>query len=174
MGIKSSILSLEKYITNPRYGVGSEIFEFFSRNTPMVNIDLLITNKEKEILLTWRDDKFYGPAWHIPGGVVRYGETLENRVHLVAKQELGCKIHFNKNPILINELFDTAKEARGHFISFLYLCDIKSNPNEELQHQPYAGKSIVNGHWKWHKKIPTNFLDSQHIYIPKINKFILP
>ena len=54
----------------------------------MLNTELSL----KEILLTWRDDKFYGPAWHIPGGVVRYGETLENRVHLVA-----CVLDYNFN-----------------------------------------------------------------------------
>ena len=66
------LLEIEQYIDDPREGLTEEIFYFISKLTPLVNVDLLIKNELNETLLTWRHDKFYGPAWHIPGGIIRF------------------------------------------------------------------------------------------------------
>lgn len=69
--------------------LGKELFEFCSSIVPVLNVDVLLVNSEERYLLTWRDDDFYGPGWHVPGGVVRHKETLENRVKQVVKTECG-------------------------------------------------------------------------------------
>ena len=56
---------------DPRDGLPEELFLFISELTPMINVDLLITNHQRETLLTWREDEFYGPGWHVPGGFIR-------------------------------------------------------------------------------------------------------
>lgn len=51
----------------------------------MVNVDLLIKNvSSNETLLTWREDEYYGPGWHVPGGIVRFKETI---VHISAHRD---------------------------------------------------------------------------------------
>ena len=57
----------------------------------MVNVDLLIRNDRREILLTWRHDELYH-GWHVPGGVMRYKERLADRVAAVAHIELGTAV----------------------------------------------------------------------------------
>lgn len=55
---------------------------FFSRSSlvPIVNIDLFVTNSNREVLFSWRSDLHHGKGWHIPGGCVRLKETLLDRV----------------------------------------------------------------------------------------------
>lgn len=44
--------------------------------TPLVSIDLVVTNARQEVLLGWRNNKPAQHCWFVPGGVVRKGETL--------------------------------------------------------------------------------------------------
>ena len=83
-----------KHIPNSKTGLPQEAFYFVSQLTPMINVDLLVKNKLGQTLLTWRDDKFYGPAWHIPGGIIRFKEKIGDRINKVAENELGCKVYF--------------------------------------------------------------------------------
>ena len=87
MTIQEAIKYLEGQIVDPRVGLPSEIFYFITRLTPMVNVDLLIKDENGRSLLSWRDDKFSGSGWHIPGGIVRYKEKMKNRLNEVAKQK---------------------------------------------------------------------------------------
>jgi ADP-ribose pyrophosphatase YjhB (NUDIX family) len=66
--------------------------------------------------LTWRDDEYYKTGWHIPGGIVRYKETIADRIRAVAENELGAKVAFKETPLAINEGFNHHSKNRGHFI----------------------------------------------------------
>lgn len=168
--VKRIISDLKKEMPDPKIGLGDELFRFVSSCTPMVNVDLLIINKKKEFLLTWRHDEFYGPAWHIPGGIIRFRETISDRVKKVALTELGCEVNDDIKFIDFQQLFAKNRDIRGHFISFLFSCSIKQDPIENLKYQ--SMNEINNGQWKWHKKIPSNFLDNQKNFCEKINAFI--
>ena len=71
-------------IPNAQTGLPEELFYFVSQLTPLINVDLLIKNQQGQTLLTWRDDRFHGPAWHIPGGIIRFKEKIEDRILKVA------------------------------------------------------------------------------------------
>lgn len=43
------INKIEKKIENPSKGLPEDIFRFISRITPLINVDLLIQNKKKEL-----------------------------------------------------------------------------------------------------------------------------
>lgn len=53
---------------DPTKGLPKELFHFATTLMPCTNIDLFITRRNS-LLLTWRDDEFYGKGWHIPGAV---------------------------------------------------------------------------------------------------------
>ena len=59
-----------------RKGLEDDLFLFSSSIVPTVNVDLFITNTEHQFLLIWRDDKYCGKGWHIPGNCLRLKETL--------------------------------------------------------------------------------------------------
>ncbi|SVE18316.1 uncharacterized protein METZ01_LOCUS471170, partial [marine metagenome] len=84
MNINKSIAQVERLIKDPSYGLPEEIFYLVSRITPLINVDLLIHNKNGETLLTWRGgDETSKPGWHIPGGIVRYKEKIADRIRAV-------------------------------------------------------------------------------------------
>ena len=83
-----------------------DLFLIISSLTPIINVDLLIRNEKKQILLAWRNDVPFGNGWHIPGGIIRFKETFHQRIQRVAQLEIGVKsIKYLKRPILISQCF---------------------------------------------------------------------
>ena len=110
---------VSQHVADPKIGLPQEIFYFLSSLTPMVNVDLLIKNKKGQTLLTWRSDMFHGPAWHIPGGIIRFKEGIGDRIEKVAQSEIGCSVRFSIAPIDVRSLVNKERDVRGHFISLL-------------------------------------------------------
>ena len=115
-------------------GLPEDVFLLVSRLLPLVNVDLLVQDDSRGTLLTWRDDEFYGPGWHVPGGIVRFQETLADRVRKTAQNELGTDVEFSPDPIAICESIDPKQTTRGHFISLLYRCTLLGPPAAELRY----------------------------------------
>ena len=144
-----------EHVKNAKEGLPLDVFYFVSQLTPLINVDLLIKNKQGQVLLTWREDQFYGPAWHIPGGIIRFKEKIEDRIEQVARLELGATVKYAAEPIHIRGLINNERDIRGHFISMLYLCELTSNPLDGKSHKAGEPKQ---GEWAWHDKAPTNLL----------------
>ncbi len=167
MNLKDLIKEVEKQEFDPTIGLPETLFEFATRVTPMVNVDLFVRNFKKEILLTWRGGNYYSPGWHIPGGIVRLRESLYDRLELVAQKELKAKISYKTNPILINEIIRFPERInRTHFISFLFETEL-STPLENSSEFNHAKPE--NGQWKWHKYCPKNIIPVHLMYKNIIN-----
>ena len=155
------IKELETKIKNPKIGLPENFFLFLTRVTPMINVDLLIKNRKKETLLTWRQSgERYPAGWHVPGGIIRFKEKAINRVNKVAKLELGCSVSSYPKPIFINEIF-LKQLNRSHFVSLLYKCTLKTKPDIRLQYKSGQPKP---GQWMWHNKCPKNIIKPHKIY----------
>ena len=139
-------------------GIGEELFLSISQLTPIINVDILIKNNKNEILLTWRSDRYYGPGWHVPGGIVRFKETLLDRVKKVAKSELLLELENINGPIEHHEMFNNTRDIRGHFISFVFEVVLTQQPPIKLK----SGTIPKEGEWKWFKKCPENFIHNQN------------
>ncbi len=161
MEVRGLIEALESQIGDPSQGLPEELFLFVSRLTPIVNVDLLLKNSRNETLLTWRDDAFYGPGWHVPGGIVRFKETTATRIHAVAEKELGAKVEFRHTPLAINEIMSAGRDTRGHFISLLYDCELTSALDTALE---FKSGNPRSGEWKWHASCPDNLIPVHGIY----------
>jgi len=164
MDISEAIKFLDSQIKKPYFGLPEEVFLFISRITPMVNVDLLVKNEKGQTLLSWRDDQFCGKGWHIPGGVVRFKEKLQERIKKVALKEIGGMVKFDPVPIVINEII-VPHRTRGHFISILYKCFLPSKfmpKNKGLSEKD-------NGYLKWHDGCPRNLIKVHKIYRKYIN-----
>ncbi len=161
MEIKKLIDLLESCIGNPSKGLPDDVFLFLSRITPLINVDLLIKNKENHTLLTWRDDGYYPPGWHIPGGIIRYKETATTRIKAVAATELGACVKFKKDPLAIKEVIHPSRKNRGHGISLLYECSLISPIDENRRYEKGAPKP---GEWAWHERCPNNIIKIHEMY----------
>jgi colanic acid biosynthesis protein WcaH len=156
-----------QYIQDAKDGLPPDAFYFISQLTPLINVDLLIKNKSGQTLLTWRDDRFYGPAWHIPGGIIRFKEKIEDRIEKVAQLELGGAVNFSPDPICIRGLINQERDIRGHFISMLYLCELRSDLDIS---KAYKSGEPKQGQWAWHDKAPVNLLKVHEVFRRRIDE----
>lgn len=161
MEIKKTIELLESSIKNPSEGLPEDVFLFISRITPIINVDLLIKNELNHTLLTWRDDGYSPPGWHIPGGIVRYGETFSDRISAVALSELGAEVVFDEDPLAFNEVIHPSRKNRGHFISLLYECRLIRSLDKNIKYEIGIPKP---GEWAWHGKCPEDIFSVHEMY----------
>ncbi|MGO9109563.1 MAG: hypothetical protein ACLP9L_10040 [Thermoguttaceae bacterium] len=159
--LSQAVRALDSLIPNASGGLREEVFLLVSRLLPLVNVDLLIQDNSRRTLLTWRDDEFYGPGWHVPGGIIRFQETLGQRIHETARIELRTDVEFAPNAIAIREAIDPRRQTRGHFISLLYRCTLLRPPAAELE---YLGGVPAAGQWSWHATCPPDMIDVHRTY----------
>lgn len=155
---------LEARVADPRQGLPSEVFLFLSRMSPLTNVDLLIQDEAGRTLLTWRDDEFHPGGWHVPGGIIRYKETMAERIRKVAFGELGTEVEFSPNPIAVNEVIAPVRRDRGHFLSLLFRCRLLREPSATLA---YGGTGMPRaGEWAWHLGAPADLIEVHRMYLP--------
>ena len=159
--IKRATHRIDSLIEDPRRGLPEDLFLFASRITPMVNVDLLIKNDQAQTLLTWREDGYWNPGWHIPGGIIRYQESIAERIRAVAWTELGAEVTFEAVPLAIKEIINPFRRVRGHFISFLYQCSLTDGPDNKQQYR--SGEPLPN-QWMWHGGCPKNIIPVHEVY----------
>jgi len=109
---------------------------------PRLTVDVIIKDK-RGILLIKRSIEPQEGKWHIPGGRVFFGESLENAVKRVAKEETGLKIKIKK----VVRVFQIPKKyTNTHDITIVYSAyPIGGNLRDGWQ-----------GKCKFFKKIPKN------------------
>ena len=139
-------------------GIGEELYLAISQLTPSINVDLIVKSDDgKKTLLTWRDDRYYGPGWHVPGGVIRFKEKMLDRVHKVAKKELQRQLSTVNGPVGFHEMFNQVRDVRGHFISFVYEVTLSDPPPAGQG----AAEVPTNGQWQWFETCPENLIPNQ-------------
>jgi ADP-ribose pyrophosphatase YjhB (NUDIX family) len=161
MSLPELIDALESQIANPARGLPQDAFLFISRLTPMINVDLLVRNDRNETLLTWREDEYYGPGWHVPGGIVRFKETMASRIAAVAASELGASVAFAKDPLTMVEIMHPSRDTRGHFISVLYDCRLTGPLNPDIEYKTGPAR---HGQWAWHAESPLALIAEHAVY----------
>jgi hypothetical protein len=155
-----AIATLDAAVPNPSMGLPDDVFYYISRTTPLVNVDLLIKDETGRTLLSWRNDPFAGTGWHLPGGIVRFKETLETRVEKVAEAEIGLPVQYDPIPLAIHQIIHQERQIRGHFISLLYKCSLPGTfvpKNEGLSKED-------GGYLMWHYGCPSDLLSVHEIY----------
>lgn len=159
--LQRAIDTLDSIVQDPSRGLPEDVFLLISRMTPLVNVDLLIHDPARGYLLTWRDDAFFSPAWHIPGGIIRFRELAAQRICEVARMELGATVSFEPTPAMVYESIRPAPMSRGHFISLLYRCTLLTPPEPALQ---FVSGTPRARQWAWHATCPENLTDVQLPY----------
>ena len=159
--LSRTVAALEALVPDACDGLREDLFLLVSRLLPLVNVDLLVQDDNRRTLLTWRADKFYGPGWHVPGGIIRFQEPLAERIHKTAWSELGADVLYSPEPIAICEAIDPELKVRGHFISLLYRCTLAGPPAAELE---YLAGDPRTGQWSWHPACPANIIEVHRHY----------
>ena len=159
--LKNALGIVTNSISDPAVGLPEVVFRFISGITPMVNVDLLILDPKRGVLLTWRPTGNYPAGWHLPGGIIRVRESFEDRIEQVASNELGVGILECIGPIDINQMIHPEAKTRVHFVSLLYRVTISGVLDEQNRSR---GVEPSDGQWAWHKKWPHNLYGPQSVY----------
>lgn len=154
-------------------GLPEELFLEISTLIPIPNVDLFILDDLGRVLLTRRDDVFFGKGWHLPGGCIRFKETMLERVRKTALSELGCSVRMDEEPLTIKDVIIknnrkelTNQNLRAHQLSVLYRCYVV-DANDKLQHM------IKNNEAGWFKRIPKDILAVHDVYRDVFEKYHL-
>lgn len=86
---------------------------------PRIAICLLIEDDQNGILLSKRAIPPLKDFWHLPGAFLLKGESLNECLIKVAKEELGLAFNI-KNAKLLGVFEDMDKDPRGHIIDIIY------------------------------------------------------
>ena len=93
------------------------------KNKPIVASSALV-EKNGKILLVKRRFQPHPGWWALPGGIVEYGETVEEAVKREVKEETGLDIKIVK---LLGVYSKPDRDPRGHYVSVVYLAEAVSN-----------------------------------------------
>ena len=171
MGIKDIILRLKRAMISegidPQKDLGTDLFVFSSTLMPVVNVDLLVANRQGQFLLAWRDDPHCGTGWHIPGGCIRFKETAEERIKKTAEAELGAEVEYAKEPCAVFEIISNElrpgledQSERAHAITLVYVCKVPER--YEINNNNKAPGDV--GYLKWFDKLPDDLVQVQNCY----------
>lgn len=159
--------------STPEKGLPENVFLMISGLVPIPNVDLIVLNDKNEILLSWRDDSFFQKGWSIPGGCLRFGETMKHRVFKTAEREIGKKIHIKEGPLTVRDAIRGDNDnlqyphMRGHNIAVPFLCVL----DEPLDLTRQIKKRNEDGYLCWFRYVPENILPIHHIYDDLFEKY---
>jgi ADP-ribose pyrophosphatase YjhB (NUDIX family) len=137
---------------------------------PIPRVDAIIHNEKNQILFVKRTNDPFKYRISLPGGLVNYGERIEDALRREVKEETSLNIE----PLEILGVYsDPDRDPRGHVISIVFVCLIMDNLKDkdgndagemrwinlnEIENNTYAfdHKMIIEDYLKW------RFQDSTH------------
>lgn len=103
----------------------SKLWHKFGKYFPYAAVDVIIFNEEGSFLLTKRSITPYKNKWHLPGGMIRKGQSMKNTVIIVAKKEVNLKVQVDRF-LGVYELFTPTRHDISHvFITHILGGEIK-------------------------------------------------
>lgn len=100
-------------------------YNFIYSRVPRMCVDLVIKDK-KGIVLSLRDIEPGKNTWHLPGGRIKFKESVFDAAARIAKTELGIKIKLKKLLGIMEFPDEVQKGQPRHSISVVFLASIES------------------------------------------------
>lgn len=158
--MESLLNEVRKEVVDPGKGLPEELFLFISELTPLINVDLLIRDNKGRILLAWRNDPWWESGWHVPGGIIRLNETIDERIERTAKLELGTTVFHGSEPVEVCQIINKVFSTRSHHITLVYECRVPEDyiiDNGSLMEHD-------TGFLAWHDHYPDQMLRCHEFY----------
>ena len=170
--LSQAIAAIDGAVGQPHPGrLPLDLFLLVSRLVPLFTVDLWILREDGAVLLTWREDEFFGRGWHVPGSALRLGETTQHRLRECGREELGAEIEAEGLPFdLMEEIQPHVQEGsdpqardRAHNVSAAYRCRLLTTPDPARAYDPASG-APQPGQWAWHARCPEELLAVHRCY----------
>lgn len=132
------------------------LFRFVTEVAAVSNVDLLVRDDDRGVLLAWRDDPF-GTGWHVPGSIIRHREEIAHRIAACAREEFGCEVAVADAVAAVIQIFDD----RGHSVSLCYPARLRAEPGRRVL---AAGEVPQAGDLRWFAACPDQLYPSHAVY----------
>lgn len=123
-------------------------YNFIYSRAPRVCVDLVIKTKTG-VHLVKRDIQPYKGKYHLPGGRVRFRESIEKAIQRIAKTELNCFVKIGKMIGFMEFPRELQNKQRRHSISITFVV----KPNCKIDSKKIDSKKILSVHYKFLKSI---------------------
>ena len=143
-------------LSGPGADLPPALFRFVTEVVATPNIDLLVHDPAKGVLLAWRDDPF-GQGWHVPGSIIRHREEIAHRIAACARDELGCEVVAGDGPAALVQIFDD----RGHSVSLCFCATLAGTPTRRVL---APGQDPEPGDLRWFATPPPDLYPSHRAY----------
>ena len=132
------------------------LFRFVTEVAATANVDLLVRDPVRGVLLSWRNDPF-GAGWHVPGSIIRHREEIGHRLAETAREEFGCDVRAAGGVAAVIQIFDD----RGHSVSLVYPAVLLGTPGKRV-----VGEGAVPrpGDLRWFAVVPEDMYPSHRVY----------
>ena len=106
-----------------------ETFSTVLSSTPLVSIDLVVRNRDGEILLGQRVNRPAQGYWFVPGGRILKNETLAQAFERLTKEELGRSYSISDASLLgpYDHLYEDCvfgEDISTHYVAIAYSIDV--------------------------------------------------
>jgi ADP-ribose pyrophosphatase YjhB (NUDIX family) len=107
--------------------------------TPFVAVDIIIRYKGGIVLVKRSTEPF---GWALPGGLVEYGETLEQAAVREAKEETNLDITLVKQ---LHTYSDPKRDPRNHCVSVVFVAEGKGEmkPSDETSEVEVCMENMI-------------------------------
>ena len=114
-----------------QWPVSPVLFEAWYHAGVMVAVELAVLNEHKELLLIRRKDRWYD-GWHLPGTIMRPGDSVLSALKRLEKEEVGDVIVRPKFAAYTE--YSKKENPRGQCVALLHTCTMQNSA------QPRHGK----------------------------------
>ena len=114
-------------------------YNFIYSKSTRVCIDILLV-EAGEVFLIKRDIDPYKGKWHLPGGRIRFRESINAAINRIAKEEIGILVYVPKLAGFMDFPREVQNGNKRHTVSLVFLVSVNQVPK--------------NG--KFFKSLPTN------------------
>lgn len=139
--------------------VEEEIYQLFLKKMPISCVDIVVLDKEQNLLMLKRKNEPAKNEWWFPGGRVLFGERRVKAAERKLEEE--CNLHENtfKEIGTYDVILTLSNGSISHAISTVFLTKLKFSQNQvevklDSQSQSYAWKPIE----EWLSIVEDDFL----------------
>lgn len=115
--------------------------------TPRLCVDLLIDH-EDHVLLGKRSHQPFKGQFALPGGRVRYGETLRQAIDRIALNELGILVKSAFQFDVCEFMVEKSEMVTTHSVSIVFTCQVLGCPKTgsaftEFRGSQWVGRELI-------------------------------
>lgn len=150
--------------------LSQDVFQTVIDATPLVSIDLVIENRQGDVLLGFRNNRPAKGYWFVPGGRVQKNEKLNDAFLRLTQAELGVLIPRTEAEFMgvyehlyEDSAFDESVSTHYVVMGYKLVLDLTLDALPKDQHNQYCwmsksdilNREDVHLHTKWYVKSPS-------------------